>query len=149
MSSRRMSFDPASSLMLYLLDTNIISDLVRNPAGAAAERLRRVGEDAVCTSIIVAAELRYGCVKRGSVGLAARVESILAELPVLPLEPPADVHYGVLRATLEIRGAAIGQNDLLIAAHGLALAATVVTANRREFERVGGLRVENWLEPAA
>jgi tRNA(fMet)-specific endonuclease VapC len=105
-----------------------------------------VGEDKVCTSIVVAAELRYGCVRRASPELTRRVEAILSELPVRPLDQPADRRYAVLRAGLEADGETIGQNDLLIAAHALALGATMVTANVREFRRVAGLTVENWVE---
>src|SRR5690606_28918516 len=78
-------------LTRYLLDTNIISDLVRNPAGQAAQQLLAVGDENVCTSIIVASELRYGCAKKGSARLQQRVEEVLALIPVLPLEAPADV----------------------------------------------------------
>jgi tRNA(fMet)-specific endonuclease VapC len=129
----------------YLLDTNFVSGLIRDPRGAAATRIAAVGEDAVCTSIIVAAELRFGAVKSGSRALAARIDLILSALEVLPLEAPADRHYGKLRQHLARQGAMIGPNDLLIAAHALALDLTVVTANRREFSRVPGLRVEDWL----
>ena len=80
--------------MRYLLDTNIISDLLRNPAGKVAQQVKRVGESKVCTSIIVAAELRYGVVKKGSPQLAASVEAILTALEVLALETPADKAYG-------------------------------------------------------
>ena len=129
----------------YLLDTNIISDLIRNPSGAAAHRIEAVGAKAVCTSIIVAAELRYGCAKKGSPRLQARVEDILATIPVLPLEVPADADYGRQRAQLEASGQPIGGNDLLIAAHALALGLTLVTHNTREFSRIVGLQVEDWL----
>jgi tRNA(fMet)-specific endonuclease VapC len=129
----------------YLLDTNILSDLIRNPAGAAARRIAQVGEDAVVTSVIVAGELRYGVAKRGSPRLTERVEALLAEMPVLPLAPPADAAYGRLRAALEAAGMPIGGNDMLIAAHALATGRTVVTANVGEFGRVEGLAVENWL----
>lgn len=130
---------------LYLLDTNILSDLIRNPAGTAAQRLGAVGEDAVCTSIIVAAELRYGAAKRGSAQLLKRVEDVLAEIPVHPFDVPADAEYGSIRAGLEAGGRSIGGNDMLIAAHAQALGATIVTADEREFRRVPGLAVENWL----
>lgn len=129
----------------YLLDTNIISDLIRNPQGRVAERIAEVGEDNICTSIIVAAELRYGCAKSGSKRLLSAVEDLLDELPVLPFEAPADVDYGDIRTALEAKGRPIGGNDLLIAAHARAIGATVATANADEFRRVGGLRVENWL----
>lgn len=130
----------------YLLDTNILSDLMRNPAGLAARRLAAVSEEAVATSVIVAGELRYGAVKSGSPRLAERVEALLAELPVLAMEAPADAAYGRLRAALEAAGTPIGGNDMLIAAHALATGRTMVTANVREFGRVESLAVENWLE---
>ena len=129
----------------YLLDTSVVSDLIRNPRGVAARRMATVGEDAVCTSIVVAAELRFGAVKSGSPKLADRIDLILSALEVLPLEPPADRHYGDIRQNLARRGTPIGPNDLLIAAHAQALDLMVVTANAREFSRVPGLRTENWL----
>jgi tRNA(fMet)-specific endonuclease VapC len=129
----------------YMLDTNIISDLIKNPQGSVAKRIAKVGEDAVCTSIIVAAELRYGCAKKGSKKLLKAVDAILEELPVLPFDAPADVGYGTIRAQLEAVGRPIGGNDLLIAAHAHAMDATVVTANTDEFKRIRGLKVENWL----
>lgn len=129
----------------YLLDTNIISDIVRNPQGRAAQRVVAAGEDAVCTSIIVASELRFGCAKSGSKRLLRAVEALLGEIAVLPFDVPADAAYGGICAALEAAGRPIGGNDLLIAAHASALGATLVTANTGEFERVRGLRVENWL----
>lgn len=129
----------------YLLDTNILSDLIRNPLGRAAKRIAKVGEDNVCTSIIVAAELRYGCARSGSRRLIEAVEELLSEIDILPLDVPADAAYGMIRAALEASGKPIGGNDLLIAAHAQAIAATVVTANEGEFKRVRGLKVENWL----
>jgi tRNA(fMet)-specific endonuclease VapC len=129
----------------YLLDTNILSDLIRNPQGKAARRIAKAGEDNVCTSIIVAAELRYGCEKSGSTKLRKAVEDLLGEIAVLPFEAPADADYGAIRAQLESAGTPIGGNDLLIAAHARALGATVVTANVQEFRRVRGVKVENWV----
>ena len=130
----------------YLLDTNIISDVIRNPDGPAARRIEQVGPKAIFTSIIVASELRYGCVKKGSPELLTRVEAILETIPVLPLDIPADAEYGGIRAELETAGQSIGMNDLLIAAHAHALKLTLVTDNTREFSRIRGLKVENWLE---
>lgn len=132
-------------MTLYMLDTNIISDLVKNPQGRAAKRIARVGEDNVCTSIIVAAELRYGCAKRGSKRLLKAVEDILEEMAVLAFDVPSDIEYGGIRSELEAAGRLIGSNDLLIAAHACTTGATLVTANTDEFNRVRGLRVENWL----
>jgi tRNA(fMet)-specific endonuclease VapC len=128
-----------------MLDTNIISDLIKNPKGKAAKRIARVGEDNICTSIIVAAELRYGCARKVSRRLLKAVEDLLGEIAVLPFDIPADVEYGRIRSELESLGKPIGGNDMLIAAHARALGATIVTANIDEFKRVPGLKVENWL----
>lgn len=131
--------------MRYLLDTNIVSDLVRNPQGRIAEHIRKVGESEVCTSIIVAAELRYGAAKKSSPRLTSQLEAVLSALEVLALEIPADTTYGILRVQLEKAGRPIGANDLFIAAQALALGLTVVSDNEREFKQVKGLRHENWL----
>ena len=129
----------------YMLDTNIISDLVRNPQGKIAKRIAKAGEDNICTSIIVAAELRYGCAKSGSERLREAVEELLAEIDVLPFDVPADTEYGGIRAELEAAGKPVGANDLLIAAHACSIGAAIVTANTDEFKRIRGLKVENWL----
>ena len=131
--------------MGYLLDTNIVSDLIRAPQGRAASRIQMVGEALVRTSIIVAAELRFGARKLGSSRLTDRLEAILAVLEIIPFAAPADTIYGEIRAQLERAGTPIGGNDLLIAAQAIALGDAVVTDNEREFGRVEGLRVENWL----
>jgi tRNA(fMet)-specific endonuclease VapC len=130
----------------YLLNTSIISDVIRNPNGSAARRIEQVGPKELFTSIVVAAELRYGCAKKGSPKLLAKVEGILETIPVLPLDVPADAEYGNIRSELEAAGQPIGMNDLLIAAHASALGFTLVTDNTREFSRIRGLNVENWLE---
>jgi tRNA(fMet)-specific endonuclease VapC len=141
--------------MRYLLDTNIVSDLVRNPQGKVARHVRAIGEKHVCTSIIVAAELRYGATKKGSPRLSSQLHAVLGALEVLPFETPADTSYGLLRTRLEQAGTPIGandllnhdllNNDLLIAAQALALGYVIVTDNEREFSRVKGLRLQNWL----
>jgi tRNA(fMet)-specific endonuclease VapC len=132
-------------LTRYMLDTNVISDLIRNPQGKAAKRIAKAGEDSICTSVIVAAELRYGCAKSGSARLLKAVEDMLAEIEVLPFDVPADAGYGEIRAELEATGKPIGSNDLLIAAHASVTGTTIVTANATEFKGVRGLKVENWL----
>ncbi|HUJ30510.1 MAG TPA: type II toxin-antitoxin system VapC family toxin [Candidatus Acidoferrum sp.] len=135
--------------MRYLLDTNAVSDLIRNPRGQVAQRVRQVGETQVCTSIIVAAELRYGAARKASPRLTARVEAVLGALEVLPFQVPADRTYGSLRTRLEQKGQPIGGNDLLIAAQAVALGYTLVTDNEEEFARVEGLPQENWLRHGA
>ena len=129
----------------FLLDTNIVSDVARFPQGLVAERITAVGERQVCTSIVVAAELRYGAARRRLDRLTRRIEAILTAIDVLAFDAPADRRYAELRAHLERRGTPIGPNDLLIAAQALALGLTVVSANVDEFTRVPGLEVENWL----
>jgi tRNA(fMet)-specific endonuclease VapC len=129
----------------YLLDTNILSELERNPQGQVYKHIAKVVEDRVCTSIIVAAEIRYGLAKKRSARLAHNLEAILSFLEVLPFETPADKIYGDLRLSLEQAGNPIGPHDLLIAAQTLALGFTLVTDNTREFSRIRSLPLENWL----
>ena len=130
----------------YLLDTNILSDLMDNLRGNARKKLGQVGYQAACTSIIAAAELRYGAVRKRSDRLSSRVEAILTQIAVVDFSPDADRHYAYLRYQLERKGTPISGNDMLIAAHALALDATLVTANTREFARIDGLKLENWLD---
>lgn len=129
----------------YLLDTNILSDLIRHPQGSIANKVHAVGEVSVCTSIIVAAELRFGAAKSGSTRLTDRVDIVLSALEVLAFDPPADRHYADIRQQLARRGEIIGPNDLLIAAHARSQNLVMITANTREFSRVPQLGVENWL----
>ena len=117
---------------------------MRHPAGRIANRIAQT-EQRVCTSIIVIAELKCGIAKAGSPRLAIQLAAILGGIDVLPFETPADVAYAELRTRLERAGRPIGGNDMLIAAHALALDLTLVTANEREFSRVPDLRIENWL----
>src|SRR5512134_76905 len=91
-------------VLRYLLDTNILSDLVRHPQGTVAIRIAAAGEDTVCSSIIVAAEFRFGAIKSGSKKLAKTVDLILSALEILPLETPADRHYGKVRHHLSRQG---------------------------------------------
>ena len=119
---------------LYLLDTNILSHLVRQPQGAVSVRIADVGEANVATSVIVACEIRYGAAKRGSRRLTRQVEAVLAALTIKPLESDVERVYASIRA-----------HDMLIAAHARALGAVCVTDNVAEFNRVPALKVENWL----
>jgi tRNA(fMet)-specific endonuclease VapC len=130
--------------LTHLLDTNAISRLLKEPEGRCAGRLARLGEPRVCTSIVVAGELRFGAKLRGSARLTQAIERVLEAIPILSLEPPADEHYANIRFDLERRGEPIGPNDLLIAAHARSLSLTLVTENEREFRRVRDLVVENW-----
>lgn len=113
--------------MRYLLDPNIVSDLIRNPQGKVAQHIRKVGEEQVCTSIIAAAELRYGRPRKVPPGFALRDPGRL------------------LRTPLGQTGRPIGANDLLIAAQALALGYSIITDNEQEVARDEDLRLENWL----
>jgi len=129
----------------YLLDSNSMSDLIRHLGGKVGRGCAVVGEPVVCTSIVVACELRFGAAKKGSSELSIRVDQLLASINVLPLDRGADRHYAEIRTHLSRIGQPIGSNDLLIAAHTLALDLILVTDNVDEFARVPGLSIENWL----
>jgi len=131
--------------LAWMLDTDTLSSLVRDPRNAVFDRLLAIEPEAACTSIVVACELRFGARRKGSRVLTLRVGQLLDALAVLPLDAPADAHYADIRAALERAGKPIGNNDLLIAAHARSRGLTLVTHNVREFRRVPGLRVEDWL----
>lgn len=131
--------------LVYMLDTNILSDTIRNPFGVASQYMERVSEDTLCVSAIVASEMRYGIRKKGSPRLSYLVENTLSRIAILPYDDAASQSYSVIRTALERQGKSIGLADLLIAAHALSLGLTIVTNNTREFSRVEGLTIENWL----
>jgi tRNA(fMet)-specific endonuclease VapC len=127
-----------------MLDTNALSELIRNPKGALARQLGAIAPERICTSIVAACELRFGALRKGSAPLTRRVEQLLGALTVLPFEPPADAHYADIRATLERRGKPIGSHDLLIAAHARSRGMVLITRNLGEFRRVPKLPAEGW-----
>jgi tRNA(fMet)-specific endonuclease VapC len=131
----------------YLLETNVLSQPLREPQGSVAARIALVGESNVFTSIIVACKLRFRAAKRGSAALSERVDGLLASIEVAPLDEGVDRRYAEVRFELERQGQPIGGNDLLIAAHALHQEATLVTDNTAEFQRVAGLNLENWMRP--
>lgn len=136
------------STPLYLLDTNIISHMMVDGAGIAARQAESViaanPSVQMCTSVVVHGELAFGLAKRPSARLKKALDVQLENLLVLPLDEATVPHYAHLRATLEADGQPMGANDLLIAAHALALGATLVSADTA-FERIPGLKLENWL----
>ena len=137
-----------STARLLLLDTNIVSHLMREANGVAAQRLQAASQAGATPvlSIVVQCELLYGVRKKSSRWLQEAYDLQMARLPVLPLDDSVPPHYATLRGHLESRGQPIGPNDALIAAHALALGATLVSGDD-EFARVPGLKVENWLRP--
>jgi tRNA(fMet)-specific endonuclease VapC len=130
----------------FMLDTNIVSHMIRFPAGDVVQRVGLAGVDKICISALVASELRYGAAKRASSRLSALVEDLIGRLDVLPYEASASPSYAVIRHDLAMSGKLIGPVDLFIAAHAVSLDMTLVTDNVREFSRVDGLKIENWLE---
>lgn len=129
-----------------MLDTNMVSALIKTPHGSVADAIARIGTDRICLSIMTAAELRYGARRKGSQRLSAAVDGVLLRMAVLDFVPPADAVYAEIRDRLTKAGTSIGPVDTFIAAHALSLDLTLVTANIREFSRVPGLKLENWLD---
>jgi tRNA(fMet)-specific endonuclease VapC len=133
--------------LAWMLDTNIVSALIKSPTGPVYDQLVAVSPETVCTSMVVACELRFGALKRGSVTLQKRVDALLSNLMVLAFDGEADRHYADIRLLLEKAGTPIGSHDLFIAAHARSAGLTLVTHNLREFKRVPGLEVQSWLDP--
>jgi tRNA(fMet)-specific endonuclease VapC len=133
---------------LFLLDTNIISGLMRAPDGVIARRLAQslqpLPQAQLGTSVVVDCELRFGLAKNPSSKLHHAYRLTMSALKLFELQSDVAQRYADLRHYLETQGRPIGPNDMLIAAHALALSATLVTDNETEFLRVPGLRVENW-----
>lgn len=131
--------------MKYLLDTDICIYIINQRPIEVMARFRqeRIGDIGV--SSLTAAELAYGVEKSGSARNIQALDKFLAPLEIAAFDEMAFRHYGRLRADLERRGQPIGSMDMLIAAHALALDAILVTNNTREFERVDGLRLDNWV----
>lgn len=109
-------------------------------------RLLSVSAGECCLSVITLAELRFGAARVNSERLRRQIEGFVALAPAVPFDHPADLSYAETRTHLEARGTPIGPHDLFIVAHALSLDPTLVTANIREFSRVPGLKVENWLD---
>uniref|UniRef100_UPI0031EAB459 type II toxin-antitoxin system tRNA(fMet)-specific endonuclease VapC n=1 Tax=Deinococcus aetherius TaxID=200252 RepID=UPI0031EAB459 len=130
--------------MQFLLDTNICIYVMNRRPPQVAKRFAEFPPDAIGLSSLTLAELSYGVEKSGSERNRVVLEGFVQPLEVVAFDPVAARQYGVVRSTLERRGTPIGALDTLIAAHALALGLTLVTHNTREFERVEGLRVENW-----
>jgi tRNA(fMet)-specific endonuclease VapC len=130
---------------MYLLDTSTCVALIRNRSPEALERLTACAVGEVGISTIVVAELEYGVAKSKYGRLARqRLDGFLAPLQIIAFDDTAAALYGPLRAALEMQGEMIGPLDLLIAAQGLAVNATVITNNVKEFRRVPKLHVEDW-----
>lgn len=129
--------------MRYLLDTDTISFALRGQ-GRVGEALRRRSPSEVCTSSVVAGELELGIARRGSRKLRRELDALYSGLEVIPYDLEAARRYGRLAAVLLDQGVPIGVEDTMVAAHALSLGLTLVTHNRKHFDRVKGLRVVDW-----
>jgi tRNA(fMet)-specific endonuclease VapC len=132
--------------MRFMLDTNICIYTIKHRPASVLAALRRHEADGLGVSIVTVAELEFGVAKSGSARNVAALRQFLEPLAVADFDREAARHYGVLRAQLEAAGMTIGPLDTQIAAHALALKATLVTNNVREFARVSGLSVVNWVD---
>jgi len=130
-----------------MLDTNIISYVIRNRDFSLIDKFERMSVNAIMSvSSITVAELFYGVKKKQSKKLEIAVREFLLPLEKLCFDENAALHYGEIRASLELSGKIIGAHDMLIAAHAKSVDATLVTNNTREFERVENLQIENWTQ---
>lgn len=131
--------------MLYMLDTNICSYILKNHPASVKAHFDEVGSDALAISAVVLAELFYGAARHQK-GIAIRreIDDFSSRLSVIPWDETAADHYGAIRAALEKNGTPIGAMDMMIAAHARSLGATLVSNNTRHFEKVPGLSIANW-----
>jgi len=127
----------------FLLDTDTISFALRGQ-GAVASELRRRSPSEICTSSVVVGELELGVARRRSRKLRRQLDGFYTGLEVLSYDVEAARRYGQLAAALLASGAPIGVEDTMVAAHALSRGLVLVTHNRRHFERVKGLHVEDW-----
>ena len=133
----------------YLLDTNICIYIAKNRPEAVLKRFEQLSVGEVAMSVITHGELCYGaCKSRRRDEAQKALQDLATMIPVLPLTSQVGERYGEIRSELESSGRLIGNNDLWIAAHARALGVALVTNNAREFARVSGLEVENWVEKA-
>lgn len=131
---------------MYMLDTNVISDIAKNPTGLAARRFAELSSDEMCTSIVVSAEVLFGFENGASNETRKAMTAVLEAISILNLEPPVDRVYAQTRASMSKIGKAVTPNDMFIAAHALTIDAVVVTDDQA-FRFVPGLKIENWLQP--
>lgn len=132
---------------LFMLDTNLCIYIAREKTPGIKARFAQFRPGQLVMSAITYGELAYGAAKSAERARAmGQLEALVQAIPVEALGPEVSRAYGTIRATLETRGCGIGNNDLWIAAHALALQLTLATTNEREFRRVPGLSAENWMK---
>lgn len=131
--------------MTYLLDTNICIYIINEQPAQVLQRVIQAGRESLAISTVTVAELAFGVAKSTRADSRAKLENFLSKFPILDWDQEAAWVYGNVRKTLDAKGQRIGEQDLLLACQALALDATMVTNNTREFERVEGLKLENWV----
>jgi tRNA(fMet)-specific endonuclease VapC len=132
--------------MIFMLDTDTLSFLIRGQTQVEA-KYRALGRDSICVSTVTEGEIWYGVAKNApGLDKLTRLKLLMASIKIMPIDSEVAAIYGELRGRLEKDGQPIGPNDFWIAAHALSLDATLVTNNVREFKRIKGLKVENWLQ---
>lgn len=131
--------------MRYMLDTNIIVYLINQRSDKLIATFRNHDPEEICISAITLAELEYGvCNSSRPEQNRLALLAFLSAITVLPFETKASIEYGKIRYDLKRKGNPIGNNDLLIASHARSLGLTLITNNKKEFERVDGLEVRDW-----
>jgi len=129
-----------------MLDTNICIYIIKQKPVNAINRFRQLQISSIAISSITLSELEYGVMKSSKPDQnQLALSQFVAPLEILPYGDDAAQHYGKLRACLEKQGTPIGSLDMLIAAHALSVNCTLVTNNEKEFSRVPGLQIENWI----
>lgn len=131
--------------MTYLLDTNICIYIINEQPAKVLQRVIQAGRESLAISTVTVAELAFGIAKSTRPDSRAKLANFLSKFPILDWGQDAAWVYGTVRKSLEAKGQRIGERDLLLACQALALDATMVTNNTREFERVDGLKLENWV----
>ena len=131
--------------MTYLLDTNICIYIINEQPAQVLQRVIQAGRESLAISTVTVAELAFGVAKSTRADSRAKLENFLSKFPILDWDQEAAWVYGNVRKTLDAKGQRIGERDLLLACQALALDATMVTNNTREFERVEGLKLESWV----
>ena len=133
-------------MIRYMLDTNTIAYAKNRKPASVLEKLIQLDPSEVCISAVTMAELEYGVFHSSKPGQNRKALLLfLSGITVLPFGTEAALVYGEIRHKLQTQGTLIGANDLLIAAHAKSLNLTLVTHNIREFERVEGLKMEDWV----
>jgi len=132
--------------MMYMLDTNVCIDMIRRPASRVFGHIQQLEPGDIAISTITLAELECGVHKSSNPARNAQLLiGVCSVLEILPFDNNAAAAYGMVRSQLESKGVSIGPLDNLIAAHALSLGITLVTHNMREFKRIKGLSLENWI----